>query len=131
MNQATLSYVNIRYEAPIMYFVFIEGTELGFPEMRELVYYAEKLSNGSNYVVLSDIRNMVKVTHEGKKYALQAKNAPYHKGTAVLVNNSALSLATNIFMGLKAPEYPYKAFTDEENAVDWLLQLDMHSQTGS
>src|SRR4051812_48272091 len=115
MNEITLSYVIIKYEEPIVYLKFKEGTELGFPEIRELIFYAEKLSNKSNYVVLSDIRETVRVTYEGKKYALDVKNAPYHKGTAVLVSNNVYSLAVNVFMGIKDPEFPYKAFTDESN----------------
>jgi hypothetical protein len=131
MNEIILPYVTIRYKAPIIYLTFKQGSELGFPEMRELVYCAEKLTNKNNYLVLSDVREGVKVTQEGKKYSLLAINAPYHKGTAVLVNNSAYSLAVTLFIGLKAPEFPYKAFINESNATEWLLNLDLESKIGS
>lgn len=131
MNETVLSYVTIRYDAPIIYLTFKEGSELGFPEIKELTFYAEKLSNKKNYVVFSDVREIVTVTPEGKKHALENKHAPFHKGAAVLVKNTAYSLAANLFIGLSQPEFPYKVFTDEQKAKEWLLTLPLENDNTS
>jgi hypothetical protein len=125
MEQINLGYVVIRYDAPIIYLDFKPGFELGFPEMRELVFYAEQLSEKNKYVVLADIREGVRVTSEGRKYSAEGKNSPFQMETAVLAKNTLLKLAANFFFDLQKPSFPYRAFTEEQEAVDWLLNLPL------
>jgi len=118
-----LSYCKIRYEGPVVYFVFKEGAELGFPEIRECTYHAERLSGKKPYLVLSDARVNMNVTQEGRKVASDIKEAPLLRGTAVLVKNTALKIATNYFTKFGGPNYPFRAFTDKQKAIDWLMKL--------
>ncbi len=122
-KEVELPYVTIYYEKPIVHLIFKEGAELGFPEIRELTSYAEKLSGNLPYFVFSDVHANVSVTPEGRRVAADIKEAPLHRGSAVLVNNSMLKLAVNFFSGFKKPLFPYRAFTDKQKAIDWLLQL--------
>ena len=91
-----LEYVTIYYEAPVVYFIFKEEVELGFPEIRELTSCAEKLSGNKPYLVFSDVRLNVGVTSEGRRVAADVKEAPLHRGTAVLVNNNMFKIAVNL-----------------------------------
>jgi len=120
-----LGYVKIHYEEPIVYFVFSDNVELGFPEIRELTASAEKLSNNRPYLSFSDARVNVNVTHEGRKFAADINEAPLHRGTAVLVKNTALKIAANFFMNFGQPKYPFRAFTDETEAIQWLLKINI------
>ena len=122
-----LEYVTIHYDQPIIHLVFKEGAELGFPEMRELTSYAEKLSDNRPYMVLSDVRAKVSVTPEGKRIAADIKNAPLNRGSAVLVSNNMFKIAVNFFTDFKKPVFPYKAFTDKQKAITWLLQLPLNT----
>ncbi len=131
MEEINLKYVTIRYKEPIVYMTFKAGAELGFPEMKELVEYAEKLSDKKNYVVFSDVREYVAVTTEGKRYSAQNKNSPLQKGTAVLVKNNLYKLTVNLFLGIQEPEFPYSVFTEEQKAVDWLLNLPLEDKITS
>lgn len=128
MNELKLPYATIRYEEPIIYITFKQGSELGFPEMKELVQYAETLSGYKNYFVFSQVGENVSVTMEGRRFAFDAKNSPYQKGTAVLVKNNVVSLAANLYVGFKDPAFPYKVFTDKQKAIDWLLSLPLQSE---
>jgi hypothetical protein len=128
METIHLHYVAIKYEEPVIRLTFKAGAELGFPEMEEMVFYCEKLSNKKNYVVLSDSRCGVTVTPEGRKYSAQAKNSPLQKGTAVLVKNEAYRIALNLFLGFQEPEFEYKVFTDEEKAIEWLRGIDLQEK---
>jgi hypothetical protein len=85
MEGIELEYVKIFYKAPIIHLVFKEGTELGIPEVLELTTCAEKLSGGKPYVILSDVRVNMDVTHEGRRLAARSEEAPLHKASAVLV----------------------------------------------
>lgn len=116
-----LDYVTISYKEPVVYLVFKDGAELGFPQIRELTSHAEKLCGNKPYLVFSDTRAKVNVTPEGRKVSADSKEAPLHRGTAVLVKSSMIKIAINFFGGLQKPMYPFRAFTDKKEAIDWLL----------
>ena len=118
-----LPYATILYEPPIVHIVFKTDIELGFPETRELIASAEKISHKRPYVIFADARVKVQVTREGRKVAANEKEAPYHKGSAILVENNMLALGLNFFSGLITPSYPYRAFTDRESAMEWLKKI--------
>lgn len=75
LNKIELPYVRIEYIKPIVFFEYNEGIELGFPEMYELISYAEKLSGHQPYFTFSDVRAGVNVTNEGKKVIADLKHA--------------------------------------------------------
>ncbi|HVD96831.1 MAG TPA: hypothetical protein VNB90_01420 [Cytophagaceae bacterium] len=125
MNEITLPYVSIKYNEPIVYFVYKDGIELGFPEIRELIACSEKLSGHKPYVTLSDVRVNISITNEGKRILEDPKNMPLFRGTAVLVKNSMYQFAVNFLNYYHKPEYPFRAFTSEKKAIEWLLSLPL------
>ncbi len=124
MKKVELPYVTIHYNKPIVHLVFKEGVKLDFPEIKELTKYSEELSEQTPYFVFSDVALNVDVTPEGRKAAADDKNAPLHRGSAVLVNSTMLKLAANFFTNFSKPLYPFRAFTDKQKAIDWLLSLN-------
>jgi hypothetical protein len=125
MHELKLSYVTIRYEKPIVYFKYKEGTELGFPEIRELITYAEKLSGHKPYVTFSDVRVGMNVTEEGKRFLANPDNMPLFRGTAALVKNSMMKFGANFLTRFNKNKYPFRAFTDKNDAIDWLKSLPL------
>jgi hypothetical protein len=128
MKEVKLPYVNITYEDPIVYFIFIEGAELGFPEIRELTACAEKLSGNKPYLSFSDARVNLSVTNEGRRVAADLKNAPLVRGNAILLKNNMLKVAANFFYNFNKPLFPFRAFTDKEKAISWLLSLPLEKE---
>jgi hypothetical protein len=124
MNEINLPYASIKYEEPIVYFVY-KDVELGFPEIRELISCAEKLSGHKPYVTYSDVRANVSITIEGKRVVEDMKNMPLFRGTAVLVKNSLYKFAVNFLSYHKKARYPSRAFTSEKAAIEWLLSLSL------
>ncbi len=125
MNEIDLPYVRITYAEPVVYFTYKEGTELGFPEMRELIACAEKLSGHRPYVTFADVRVNISVTNEGKRILLDPNNLPLFRGTAALVQNSVFKFAANFMNYYNKPHYPFRAFTSEKKAIEWLLTLPL------
>jgi len=125
MSEITLPYVHITFEAPIVYFRYVNDIELGFPEIRELIASAEKLSGNKPYVTLSDVRVDIKITAEGKRVLTDPNNLPYFRGTAALVKNNMYKFAVEFLNFFDKPKYPFRAFTDEEEAVKWLKSLPL------
>lgn len=126
MTEVRLSYVTITYEKPIVFFDYKKGTELGFPEIKELIHYAEELTGHKPYVTLSVIANDMRITEEGKKYVEDLSHMPLFRGTAAVVKNSMYQFGVNFlnsFFGKK--KYPFRAFTSKQKAIDWLLSLPL------
>ena len=122
-KEIILDYATLHYEEPIVYIVFKANTQLGFPETRELISCAEKLSNKKPYFIFSDVRANVEVTREGRRVAADINEAPLHLGSAVLLNSNMLKLGVNFFNGFTTPVFPFRAFTDKQEAINWLLKL--------
>ena len=125
MDEIELPYASIKYTEPIVYFIYKEGAELGFPEIRELISYAEKLSGHTPYITFADVRVNVNMTNEGKRVVADIKNMPLFRGTAVLVNNSMYKFAANFLNYYNKPKYPFRAFTSKKKAIAWLLSLPL------
>jgi hypothetical protein len=123
MNATALPYASLSYEDPIVIITFNPDVELGFIEIRELIRCAETLSGQKPYFVLSKVPANVRVSPIGKEIAADSDEAPLNKGNAVVVKNKFYEMAVNFFQNLKKPKYPYKAFTDEEVAREWLMNL--------
>jgi hypothetical protein len=126
INEIDLPYVSISYSNPIVHFVYKEGAELGFPEIRELISHAEKLSGNMPYVTFADVRASINITNEGKRIVADQKNMPLFRGTAALVGNSMYKFAANFMNYYNKPQYPFRAFTSEKEAIDWLLSLPLN-----
>ncbi|MEW6470029.1 MAG: hypothetical protein AB1458_13960 [Bacteroidota bacterium] len=122
MEKIDLGYATLHYQEPVVHIVFHDGAELGFPEVRQLTRCAEQLSGKKPYLVLSDARARVNVTYEGRKLAADVREAPLHRGSAILVWRSMYKVAINIFSDIRKPPYPFRAFTRKQEALDWLLQ---------
>jgi hypothetical protein len=117
--------VNVRYDAPIVYFYYKEGTQLGFPEIKEMVTLAEKLSGGKPYLTFSDVRGDIDVTQQGRKYLANTENMPLFRGAAILVKSTLFSYAVNFVAHFNRKPHPYRAFLTEEKATEWLLGLPL------
>jgi hypothetical protein len=126
INKIELSYVSITYAQPIVYYEYKEGAELGFPEMRELISCAEKLSGHKPYFTFADVRVNVNVTNEGKKFLADLNNMPLFRGTAALVKNNMYKFAANFMSQYNKQKYPFRAFTSKEEAIAWLLTLPLN-----
>lgn len=123
-KEITLPYVTISYDAPVVYFRYKKETQLGFPEVKELIACAEKLSGYTPYVTFSDVREGVDITNQGKKM-LDPENMPLFRGTAVLVSSSIYKFAVDFVNLFDRPRYPFRAFVSEEEAIGWLKSLPL------
>jgi hypothetical protein len=126
LNEIDLPYAYIKYAIPIVYFEYKEGAELGFPEIRELISCAEKLSSKTPYFTFADARVTMNITNEGKRILTDLNNMPLFRGTAVLVNNNIYKFAANFLNYFNNPKYPFRAFTSKEEAINWLLTLPLN-----
>jgi hypothetical protein len=126
VEEIDLSYATLHYVKPVVHIVFKENAELGFLEIRELTFYAQKLSDRHPYFTFSDATVDINITPQGRKVAADGKEAPFHRGSAVLVKAEMMKLAANFFGSINGPSFPFRVFTDKEKAMRWLLQLPLN-----
>lgn len=120
MKEIDLPYAHLSYVDPIIYITYKKGAQLGFPEIRQLISSCEMLSGGKPYVTLSDVREGVELTGEGKRYVSDPNKMPLFRGTAVLVSNTLLKIAVEFATQFDKKIYPFRAFTSKEKAISWL-----------
>ena len=131
MSTLALPYATLTFKSPVVHIVYASKVELGLFEIRDLIAHSEKLSGGQPYLVLADARGGLSVTPQGRRIASDVKEAPLHRGTAVLVNARLLAVAMNFFEAWQRPPYPYRAFTTEAEAMSWLgKQMDQDFGNG-
>jgi hypothetical protein len=129
MNEIELPYAHLAYQAPIVQITFKDNVELGYPEIHNLIRYANILSDNKPYYIFSDARACVNITPQGRKLAANLNVAPLHKGTAVLVQPSILKTALTAFGKLIQPSVPYRLFIDRYQAVNWLKWMSLSEET--
>lgn len=125
MSKRVLPYATLEYREPIVYITFKTEDDIGFTEIWELIEVSQELAGQKPYVVLSDVREGVNLTPQGKRAAQDANAAPLHCGTAVVVNNTLMQMATNFFEKIRPVPYPFRAFSDMEQAEAWLRNLSL------
>jgi hypothetical protein len=130
MSKVDLPYVSVTFESPIVYYKYKDGAELGFPEMKEVIGAAEKLSWSRPYFTFSDVRVKMSVTPEGRKYIMDFRHMPYFRGAAVLVKSNMVSIALNFLTYFHKKKYPLKAFTSKEKALEWIKTLPLDNEAG-
>jgi hypothetical protein len=124
MKEIIFPHVSIKYIEPIVYCKYNKGVELGFPEIKELISCAETLSNKKPCLILSDIRSIMNITSEGKRMLERYTHLPFCMGTAVFVGENKYECAQD-FVSSYQPNFPFRVFNSEREAIDWLLTLSL------
>ena len=81
----------------------------------------EALYDGSAMLWLIDIRNVKSTTKEAREIGASEETARRTGAMAILVESQMTKTIGNLFMKLNQPKYPTRMFTEEKDAVAWLL----------
>ena len=115
------STVNIWLEENgIIYMVDLPGAEETLNNAIENVATVWKASDGIKRPVLIDIRQLKSITKEAREYYASKETAQYGTAVALLLSSPATKVIGNFFIRFNKPTLPFKIFTSENEAVDWL-----------
>lgn len=67
----------------------------------------------------------VTITKEARDNATSLESISPLGASAAIVTNLAYKLIANFYMRLNKPKRPFKTFSNEEEAVEWLLSIKM------
>jgi hypothetical protein len=101
--------------------VDIEGIKLQYKTI-------ERLTGLKKVPVLLDARANFSSTRD--TYEFLAQHASHRIATAVLTRNPFSKAVVNTYITVFRPVSPYKLFTDEQKAIEWLMQMVKNEQAG-
>ena len=70
---------------------------------------------------LMDIRDMMFIDSKTRAYAA-AQYRPHVAGLAILIDSKISSYFANIFLKFSQPKVPTRLFTNEDDALKWLIE---------
>jgi len=98
-----------------------KGVPATLEESKQSVESFRKITKGGKVCILADITNGTPPIKEVRDY-VAAESARMIKAMAVIVNSALGRMASSLYFGLKPPAYPTKAFSNENDAKEWLKQ---------
>jgi hypothetical protein len=105
----------------ILYSEFKKEVILDIAICKKMINVRHEISAGEHQYWLYDFKNIKSMPSEGKEYA-NLYGQDYLHATAALVHNHLQKYIVNIFIAIKKPKVPFRAFTDKQEAKEWLLK---------
>ena len=115
---------HIKYwiENRILFSEFINPIELNENNSKVIIELRHKISNNIKQYWCYDFRNVISMDRESRNYAEKYGQEFLH-ASAAIVKSRIQSFIINIFIGLKNPKIPFKAFIEKEDAIEWLNSI--------
>lgn len=95
--------------------------DLNVKNCSKFINLRHEFSNGEKQYWLYDFNNIKSMPSEGKEYA-DRYGQEFLYACAGLVHNHFQKYIVNIFISIKKPKVPFRAFTDRNEAIKWLLK---------
>ena len=97
----------------------------GINEARSVVAAHNQLASGQPCLVLADIQNIkVGANRAARAFYVSEESSQYKLGMAMLVTSPMHRMLGNIFLKLNRPPYPTRLFSQEDDALQWLRDLE-------
>lgn len=112
----------------ILYSEFKQEVTLDVPVSQQCINLRHEISAGEHQYWLYDFKYIKKMPSEGKEYA-DRYGQDYLHAAAALVHNHIQKYIVNIFIAIKKPKVPFRAFTNKQEAIEWLLKHKKANET--
>ena len=114
--------VRFWYDNEILYNEFLEEFILTRENAKKIIELRNLISNNKKQYWCFNLKNVKSMPKDGRDYTDKYGQDFLHASAAV-VSNVFEAFVVNIFIKLKRPKVPFKAFSCKEEAVAWLLEL--------
>jgi len=118
-------YTSMKIEEGILFVEYSKNLEITLDIAKICVFERLKLSNGKNYPILADVRNIKNTHSDARDYIAEKDGTKGISAGAFIVKNQFNKFLATIFINLsliKTPNLPAKLFTNEDEAKLWLQQ---------
>lgn len=120
-KEAVLETVLMSYgDDGILRITINEGAIINLSQAKLQVETIHRLCGDGKLMILVDARANYSITKEAQEFAAQHNSNRY--ATAVVSSNQFTKVALNMYLSVFKPSRPYKLFSDEDEAVNWLKE---------
>lgn len=106
----------------ILHIIFLPETEFYLPQAQALYAAIDTIIGNRKVPFFVDLRAMKKANRASRQYVRQ-QATQRSIATAVLADSKITQVLSNIYMTVDQPEQPFRIFTDEAEAIDWLISF--------
>lgn len=97
-----------------------EGSEIQLEHARENTASVIRVSGGSNYPILVDLRKIKSISKEARDHFSMRGRKPNVTAIAMLVSSPLSKIIGNFFLGLNRPTVPTRLFSSEKEGILWI-----------
>lgn len=109
------------HEQGIIQGICLKNTPCSKENIEKTVALWKKLAGDQKICLLIDLTHVLPPDKEAREYAEIQQNAIV-KAYAMVTRSALSRMVANVFFSLKPPPYPYKLFSNEKDARNWLTQ---------
>jgi hypothetical protein len=117
INEATIT---LRKDG-IIQIHYHEGVEINPPLQDRVMKIFIELSGGIKRPFLFTAMEYVTVTKEARSHAIEMESVYPALASAVVAHSTAYRIIANFYLKVNKPKTPYKVFSTEAKAVEWLF----------
>src|SRR5690606_17091343 len=100
---------------------FFPDVQVTLDEMKTIEKALLQVTGGTPFMVIMDIRNRyIQFDSDARDYAATEPITKILLAEAILLNNLPSRLLYNFYLKFNRPDYPIRAFTHPEPALEWL-----------
>ena len=122
MKKLSNDFVTFWQEDGLLFSEFKHDVILNLNVCSELIRLRHEISADEKQYWCYDFKRVISMPREGKEYAEQYGQDYLHASAAVVYNHLQKYIV-NIFIAMKNPTVPFKAFTNKEKAILWLKEI--------
>ncbi len=116
--------VYLHNELPIILVRYAARRTIDLELAKSIVDAVYEHNKAGYFLGITDIRvDFHETTSEARAFLSDNKSLKLYKAHAVLVDNLAKRILVNIFIKLNKPIVPFRMFSEEKEALDWLLKF--------
>jgi hypothetical protein len=96
---------------------------LTIDDIKELIAAIIEISEEEKSIVLVRSLNYKLPSREVRDYSAGQEAANIIKAVAFIVTHPVLKIGANFFLKINKPPFPFKTFTKEKEAIEWLKKF--------
>ena len=122
MKQLQNDIVKFWMEDGILYNEFLIPIDLTQSNTKSIIELRNEISKPDKQYWCFDFKNVKSMPKDGRDYT-DKHGQDFLHASAALVNSPIQAFIVNIFIKLKNPKVPFKAFVKKEDALNWLEEI--------
>ncbi len=119
MHKIENDFSKLWLENSILHSCFTVPVNMTLDKVKEFINMRHEVSNGNKQYWCYDLHNLKDFPKEVRDY-VGIHGQEYLHATAAVTDSHITKYFVNIFLKIKAPPTPFKAFTTKEDALEWL-----------